>query len=263
VSAFSNHIHHQDIKKNHLKLYNNWTKRIKITINDLKHNANKQVTDINVTYNKDLGERYKGKFVSSSELFDDRDIIIIKKNKSVKLMCDNKPVGAVIRDVALNDVHNHFGTKMKITIKAHHPLNRGKEHTSSGTMVAHGSRSNRTSEPSYSYLFNEKDLSPNTQRILDDNGNTLARWLFKNGKHYLPFATLSYKEFKDQVKLNNEELIGAIFCTKNYEAIGHVDKDRSDYAIGYVYEEGIVEEGHFFYSEYGIASGNFFRHKLV
>jgi hypothetical protein len=168
-------------------------------------------------------------------------------------MCDNKPVRAIIRDVASKDVHNHFGTKMKITIEAHYPLNRGKEHTSSGTMVGYGSRSNRTSIPSYNYFRKEKDLGPNAQRILDVNENTLAEWLFENGKRYLPFATLSYEEFKDQVKLNDDELIGAIFCTKNYEAIGHVDKDRSDYAIGYVYEEGIVKEGHFFYPEYGIA----------
>ena len=71
--------------------------------------------------------------------------------------------------------------------------------------------------------------------------------------HYLPFATLSYENFKDQVALGNEDLIGAVFCTKNYKAAGHVDKNWSEYAIGYIHEEGIVNEGHFFYPEYGIA----------
>src|SRR5436305_1798559 len=81
---------------------------------------------------------------------------------------DHKPVGAVIRDAALKCILNHFGTKMKITVDAHHPLNRGKEHASSGIMIGHGSRSNRTSIPSYSYAYKEKDLGPNAQKILVD-----------------------------------------------------------------------------------------------
>jgi len=48
-------------------------------------------------------------------------------------------------------------------------------------------------------------------------------------------------------------MIGAVFCAENYKAIGHVDNDRSEWAIGYVYEEGVVENGYFFYPEYGIA----------
>ena len=43
-------------------------------------------------------------------------------------------------------------------------------------------------------------------------------------------------------------LVQYVFCAKNYEAIGHRDKDRSDWAIGYVYEEGIVKEEYFFLS---------------
>ena len=81
----------------------------------------------------------------------------------------------------------------------------------------------------------------------------MAKWLFESGEHYLPFATLSYENFKDQVALGNDDLIGAVFCTKNYEAAGHVDKNWSEYAIGYVHEEGTVNKGHFFYPRYGIA----------
>ena len=48
-------------------------------------------------------------------------------------------------------------------------------------------------------------------------------------------------------------MVGAIFCAKNYEAIGHIDNDRSEWAIGFVYDEGEVNEGYFFYPEFGVA----------
>ena len=55
-----------------------WNKRIKITSDNLKYNTNKEMIKVEVIYNKDLGESYKGKFVFSSELFSDRNIKIIK-----------------------------------------------------------------------------------------------------------------------------------------------------------------------------------------
>ena len=81
----------------------------------------------------------------------------------------------------------------------------------------------------------------------------MAKWLYDNGKHYLPFVASSYEEFKAQVNLEDDALIGAVFCTKNYEAVGHRDKDRSEWAIGFVYEDGPVNDGYFFYPEYGVA----------
>ncbi len=53
--------------------------------------------------------------------------------------------------------------------------------------------------------------------------------------------------------MNKDQIIGAVFCTKNYEAAGYKDNDRSDFAVGYVFETGTVNEGYFFYPEYGIA----------
>ena len=35
--------------------------------------------------------------------------------------------------------------------------------------------------------------------------------------------------------------------------MGHRDKDQTEFAIGYVYDKGIVKEGYFFYPEYGVA----------
>gem|GEM_PF-4319830 len=201
---------------------------------------------------KDLARHYLQKFVCCSDLLDDKNILIIGKNHSVKLICNNEPVGAVIRNAAKKSVLKHFGAKMKLTVKAHYALNRGNEHRSFGKMAGHGYRENRTKVPSFKYDYNE-NLSSNTKKIYDNDGNTLAKWLLENSKCHLPFATLSYEEFKDHAKLKEDEPIGAIFCTKNYEAAGHTDDDRSKYAIGYVYEEGTVEEGYFFYPEYGVA----------
>src|SRR3954469_24108451 len=53
--------------------------------------------------------------------------------------------------------------------------------------------------------------------------------------------------------MSDDQLIGAVFCAENYEAAGHQDNDYSDFAVGYVFEVGIVEEGYFIYPEYGIA----------
>ena len=95
-------------------------------------------------YSKDLAEHYLGKFVSCSDLLDDKKILIIEKNRSVKLICNNEPVGAVIRNAAKKSVLEHFGAKIKVTVKAHYALNREKEHLSSGKMAGHDYRENRT-----------------------------------------------------------------------------------------------------------------------
>jgi hypothetical protein len=207
---------------------------------------------INVTYLQELANRYDGKFVSCLDISEDNDITLIPKNHSAILIHNNKPVLAIIRDVAKIPISNYLGAKIMVTIKAHYPINRGNQHSSHGTMVGHGSRENITKIPSFNYSY-KKDVGPNAKKILDNSGNTLAKWLYDNGKHYLPFVASSYEEFKAQVNLEDDALIGAVFCTKNYEAAGHTDNDRSEYAIAYVYEEGIVEEGYFFYPGYGTA----------
>jgi hypothetical protein len=102
-------------------------------------------------------------------------------------------------------------------------LNCGNEHSFSEKMAGHDSCENCTKIPSFKYDYNE-ELNPIAQKIYDNDGNTLAKWLFENGKHHLPFAALSYEEF-NQVNLEEDEPIGAVFCTKNYEAAGHTDND--------------------------------------
>ena len=55
-----------------------------------------------------------------------------------------------------------------------------------------------------------------------------ANWLFDYGKNYLPDAALSYEVFKDNLNLDDDDFFGAVFYIKNYQAAGHVDKDRSE-----------------------------------
>ena len=79
--------------------------------------------EVKVIYNEDLAKYYREKFVTSSDLLRDKNIKIIKKNQSAILICDHNPVRAIIWNAALKIVSNHFGAKIKVTVKAHHPLN--------------------------------------------------------------------------------------------------------------------------------------------
>jgi len=228
-----------------------WNGRIKITKKDLEHNANLSMIKEKVDHHPDLAKKYLKKMVSCSEIDDhinllnDMEIRIIEKNKSVILMYNDRPVGAVVRDAALKNILEHFGAKIKSIVKGHPILRRGKTHTYSGKLVGDGKRANRLDSGVGNYVY--KTSNPKEQKILCDNGITLAKWLFEFGKQHLSWAAISYEKFKECVELNEDEIIGAVFCAENYEAIGHTDNDRSDYAVGYVYEEGIVKEGFFFY----------------
>ncbi len=58
--------------------------------------------------------------------------------------------------------------------------------------------------------------------------------------------TKSYKDFKKAISLSNNEIIGALFYSKNYMAIGHHDDNRSKWALGFIYEEEVVKKRIFF-----------------
>src|SRR5947199_7634718 len=116
------------------------------------------MNEVKVIYNENLAKYYREKFVTSSDLLRDENIKIIKKNQSVILICDHNSVRAVIWDAALKSVSNHFGAKIKVTVEAHHLLNRENEHASSGVMIGHSSHKNRTSVTSYSYAYKKKEL---------------------------------------------------------------------------------------------------------
>lgn len=239
------------------ELKKSWTERIKVSSNDFELKVQKQVQIFNVEIKPDLSKKYLKKFVSCS-LIDNHinlkdDLKIINKNQSVVLMCQNVVVGAVIRDAAPKNISKHFGIKIKLTTDVHYKMKRGDSHASFGKMVGHGSRKDPIGSFYGDYAYEDKSLNPEAQKIYEKDGNSIAKWLYENSRQYLPWSVLSYDEFKLKADLSDDEVIGALFCTKNYEATGHRDNDRTDYAIGYVYEEGTVEDGYFFYPEYGVA----------
>ncbi|CAB5384662.1 unnamed protein product [Rhizophagus irregularis] len=255
LSTFSRHL----INTKNEYLLDIWKERVKITPKDLKHKGDMETSmlDVEVDYCPDLANKYLGKRVSCFDsgdhinLLKDLEIKIIGKNKSVILKYNGKAVGAVIRDAAIKKLSNHFGIKIKSIIEGHPIIKRGKAHASFGKMVGDGFRPNRLNSGYDKYVY--KTSNPEEQKILCENGITLAKWLFEFGKQHLHWSVDSYEKFKNQSELDDNEIIGAVFCTENYEAIGHIDNDRSEYAVGYVYEEGIVKDGFFFYPEYGIA----------
>ncbi|RIA82191.1 hypothetical protein C1645_835766 [Glomus cerebriforme] len=236
-------IHHQQIvlkeiyifvDKEYPEILESWLDRYKITLNELNYKPKKPIVEINVNHNIDLAKKYSEKLVSCNEDLDnyinlskDPSIKIINKNQSVHLIHNNSKV-AVIQDAALKTLSKHFGAKMKVC-------------------------ENPTDSYTGTYVYKNKHFEPEVQKIYDYDGNTLAKWLYNNASIHLPWTVLSYEEFKKNTQLDDEKIIGALFCTKNYEAVGHVNNDRSDWTIGYIYEERIVKNGYFFYPEYGIA----------
>jgi hypothetical protein len=255
ISIFCRHLSNT----NNEYLLNIWKNRVKITPKELRHQANMIILEEKINHRPDLAKKYLKKWVSCSDnegdnninLLKDSEIRIIDKNKSIILKCGDEYVGAVIRDAAIKELFNHFGVKIKSIVEGHPILKRGDSHASSGKMVGEGFRANRLDSGYDTYVY--KTSNPEEQKILCQNGITLANWLLEFGKQHLKWSIASYEEFKNQVGLDDNDIIGAVFCAENYEAIGHKDNDRSKYAVGYVYEEGIVKEGFFFYPEFGIA----------
>jgi len=233
-----------------VELLEDWNNRFKVSITDLQYKIERNSTSlINVSRRLDLIPNYKKQFVSFSEL--SQDLKVIKKNQSA-----DRIVGGVVRDVALRKVSNFLGNKIKSTVDKHYDIIRGKEHGSSGKLVGHGLRKDPLGSFSGSYAFKKvagKKPSPEEQRIFDRDGDTVAKWLYNNAKTDMPWITNSYEEYKNEVNLDEKQIIGALFCAENYEAVGHSDNDRTDWALGYVYEIGEVKEGHFFYPEFGVA----------
>jgi hypothetical protein len=144
----------------HSDLIKSWNQRYLITQANLEKKITKYLVDINVQYRPNLKDKYCGKFVSCGEYPEHinllNDLTIINKNQSVILKHNGELVGAVIRDIASKEVFHHFGIKMKLTIDAHYPIKRGKEHVGLGTIVGQGDRKNPLNSKIGKYAYKEK-----------------------------------------------------------------------------------------------------------
>jgi len=57
----------------------------------------------------------------------------------------------------------------------------------------------------------------------------------------------SYEDFKKIILLDDNKIIGVLFCSKNYMAMGYHDNDRFKWALGFVYEKEVIKEGIFLF----------------
>src|SRR3989337_1269135 len=150
----------------------------------------------------------------------------------------------------------NFGHKMILTIQAHYKIKRGsKTHADSGKMIGHGSHADfKNPNESRTYAYEDKNLDPEEQKIHDEDEDSFGKWLYTNAYNYLHWTTNTYEEFKKKISLEDDKIIGAVFCAENYEAAGHRDKDRSEWVVGFCYDYPIsIKKGYFIYPEYGIA----------
>src|SRR5918995_6018778 len=108
-----------------VELLVDWNNRFKVTMTDLQYKIERSSTMlINVSHSLDLIPKYKKQFVSFSEL--SQDLKIIKKNQSAIFLCNDRVVGEVVRDVALTNVSNFLGNKIKSTVDNYYDIVRGK-----------------------------------------------------------------------------------------------------------------------------------------
>jgi len=266
LSTFTRFLNNRKRQPSYETLLNDWNDRIKVKISELNEiKKKKRVFIVNVELHQKTGQKYIRKFISASasasaltslpnDDINPSDLLVIPRNESVIFMCGDSIVGGVVRQVTSNKVANYYGSKTKATVEAHPKIKRGKAHAGEGTLVGHGKRKEFLGSHSGSYVYNKNSkLNPEAKKIFDSNGDTLAQWLYDNAKRDMPWITQSYEDFKKAVSLGDNEIIGALFCSKNYMAVGHCDDDRSEWALGFVYEEGVVKEGIFFYPDYGVA----------
>ena len=129
-----------------------------------------------------------------------------------------------------------------------------KTHADSEKLVGHDVYANFLDPSSTSsYVYKERNLNIEAQKIYNQDGDSFGKWLYENAKDHLPWSMQSYELFKEKVNLGDDKLIGAVFCAENYEAAGHQDNDWSEFAVGFVFDIGIAKEGYFIYPEYDVA----------
>src|SRR6266498_1364354 len=244
-------------------LLEDWNGHIKVKISELNKIKEKSAFIVNVDFHLELGEKYERKFISalasasmslSNDNINPSDLLVISQNKLIIFMCGDSIVGGVLRQVTLNKVVNYYSLKTKTTVEAHLKIKRGKAHAGEGTLIRYGKRKEFLGFYSGSYVYNNNSkLNLKAKKIFDYNGDSLAKWLYDNARRDMPCITKSYEDFKKAISLGNNKIIEALFYFKNYMAMGHCDDDRSEWALGFVYEEGVVKEGIFFYPDYGVA----------
>src|SRR6266498_3121338 len=139
-------------------------------------------------------------------------------------MCRDSIVGRVLRQVTSNKVANYYSLKTKTTVKAHLKIKQGKAHAGEDTLVGYRKRKEFLDSYLGLYVYNNNSkLNLKAKKIFDSNRDSLAKWLYDNTRRDMPWIIKSYEDSKKTVSLGDNEIIGALFCSKNYMSIGHRD----------------------------------------
>ena len=200
-SSFSRYL---DFIKNENKYQNiikNYEEKKKVNMKQLIELTDKSyIGKVPVKRRTDLANSYLNEFFTCEQVEAPNGLFIISKNQSVHLMCDDEYVGSVIRDIAKKNVAKHFGNKIKLTIKDHYEIKRElKTHESSGIMAAHCFHADFLNPNELVKYSNKKKLSSDEQKIANEDGDSIGRWIYANAYEYLPWTMNSYEEFKKRL----------------------------------------------------------------
>src|SRR6266540_2019668 len=144
-------------------LLEDWNDHIKVKISELNEIKEKSAFIVNVDFCPELGEKYKGKFVSASvsastSLSNDdinpSDLLVISQNKLAIFMYRDLIVEGVLRQVTSNKVANYYGLKTKTTVKTYPKIKRGKAHADEGILIGYEKRKEFLGSHSESYVYN-------------------------------------------------------------------------------------------------------------
>ena len=165
-----------------------WDKRIKVVPHDFERQVNKPTLVVGVEKNENLAQKYLKQWVSCSTTPDHLnlkdDLKIINKKQSAILMYQNTVVGAVIRNAAVKNLSEHFGIKIKVATDSHPLLKRGDNHAYDGKMVGYGYRKDPIGSFHGRYVYEDKTRTPEVQKMLEDDEQSIAKWLYENGKQH-------------------------------------------------------------------------------
>ncbi len=177
MSTFTCFLNNRKRQESYRILLEDWNGRIKVKISELNEIKEKNAFIVNVDFCSELGEKYKGKFISASasasmSLSNDdinpSDLLVISQNKSAIFMCGDSIVRGVLRQVTSNRVANYYGSKTKTTVKAYPKIKRGKVHAGEGTLVEYGKRKEFLGSHSGSYIYNNNSkLNLKAKKIFD------------------------------------------------------------------------------------------------
>src|SRR6266496_4986325 len=185
IETFTYFLNNRKRQESYRILLEDWNSRIKVKISELNEIKEKSAFIVNVDFRPELGEKYKGKFISASASasmslsnndINPSDLLVISQNKSAIFMCGDLIIRGVLRQVTSNKVANYYSSKTKTTVEVHSKIKRSKAHAGEGTLIGYGKRKEFLGSHSGSYVYNNNSkLNLKAKKIFDSNEDSLAK----------------------------------------------------------------------------------------